>query len=339
LYADGVKVNSATITEADNWTHTFTDLAKYENNGDEIAYTVKEIYIDNLKVADSAYKPTLTGKVGDNTFVITNSYTPETTTVSGTKTWDDADDQDGARPESITIRLYRDGEEIASKTVTEKDQWSWTFDNLDKYEDEGQTVEYTITEDAVENYSTTYDGFNVTNSYTPNEVSVTVFKRWSDSRNVNGLRPQNIFVELLADGKVVENKTITLNAANDWKATFTELPEYVDGKQITYTVEEIPVEGYTTRISGDAVNGFIITNTLIETNEPGNPELPASGSDEYATTSSSAKTPSSPTLPSSSTSSTNTSTSTNEYAWGAVLLAACCGLAVIIALKKKRETK
>jgi hypothetical protein len=117
------------------------------------------------------------------------------------------------------------------------------------------------------------------------------------------------------------------------------LPEYVDGKQITYTVEEIPVEGYTTRISGDAVNGFIITNTLIETNEPGNPELPASGSDEYATTSSSAKTPSSPTLPSSSTSSTNTSTSTNEYAWGAVLLAACCGLAVIIALKKKRETK
>jgi hypothetical protein len=292
----------------------------------------------------------LIGKVGENTFVITNSYTPETTTVSGTKTWDDADDQDGARPESITIRLYRDGEEIASKTVTEKDQWSWTFDNLDKYEDEGQEVEYTITEDAVENYSTTYDGYNVTNSYTPNEVSVTVFKRWSDSRNINGFRPKNIFVELLADGKVVENKTITLNAANNWRATFTELPKYVDGKKITYTVEEIPVDGYTTRYSGDAVNGYIITNTLIEreSKEPGNPVLPSNGSDdsgEYVTTnstsstSSTAKTPSSPSLPSSSTSSTNTSTNTNEYVWGAVLLAACCGLAVIIALKKKRETK
>jgi hypothetical protein len=103
-------------------------------------------------------------------FLITNSHSPETVTVSGFKKWDDGNNQDGKRPESITINLLKNGEKVDSKTVTEKDQWSWTFDKLDKYED-GKEINYSITEEAVAGYSTTYDGYNVTNSYTPEKAS------------------------------------------------------------------------------------------------------------------------------------------------------------------------
>ncbi len=59
---------------------------------------------------------------------------PETIDISGAKTWDDANDQDGLRPESITVHLLADGVEKAKKTVTEQDGWRWTFTNLPKCE-------------------------------------------------------------------------------------------------------------------------------------------------------------------------------------------------------------
>mgnify|MGYP002520023351 CR=1 FL=1 len=68
------------------------------------------------------------------------------------------------RPEEITINLYADNELVDSKTVTEADGWAWTFENLYKYEN-GEEIEYTITEDAVEGYETVVDGYNVTNTH------------------------------------------------------------------------------------------------------------------------------------------------------------------------------
>ncbi|OTP09471.1 hypothetical protein A5844_002249, partial [Enterococcus sp. 10A9_DIV0425] len=80
---------------------------------------------------------------GGQTFV--NSYAPETETteVKGTKTWDDADNQDGKRPDSITVNLLADGEQIATKVVTENDGWSYEFQNLPKYKD-GKEIVYTV---------------------------------------------------------------------------------------------------------------------------------------------------------------------------------------------------
>lgn len=95
-----------------------------------------------------------------NTNIVTNPVNPETVEVSGSKTWDDSDDKDGKRPESITIRLYADGVEVDSVTVTEEDDWSYSFSGLDKYSN-GAEIVYSITEDAVEDYTTTYNGFDV----------------------------------------------------------------------------------------------------------------------------------------------------------------------------------
>ena len=65
------------------------------------------------------------------------------------------------------------GVEIDHKVVTDKDDWSWSFTNLPKYEND-QLIEYTITEDPVKWYDTVIDGYNVTNYYneTPEPIQI-----------------------------------------------------------------------------------------------------------------------------------------------------------------------
>ncbi len=238
------------LSDGNNWTGTFTGLDKYQN-GKEISYTVEEVTVNG-------YDTVITGDASTG-FVITNSHTPATTEVSGSKTWDDADNQDGKRPDSITIRLYADGELKDTLTVTAEDGWKWSFSNLPKYAD-GDAIIYTITEDAVPGYTSKVDGFNVTNSYTPGKTSVTVTKAWNDADNQDGLRPAEVTVKLLANGKDT-GESLTLSKANRWTGIFTDLDEYKDGEKIVYTIEEAAVDGYESVITGDASTGFMITNS------------------------------------------------------------------------------
>ena len=96
---------------------------------------------------------------------------PELTSIQGKKTWKDDNNKDKKRPQEITINLLKNGKKIDSKKVTEADDWKWSFENLDKYEN-GKEINYTITEDLVKGYKTeitgnTKDGFEVTNTYKP----------------------------------------------------------------------------------------------------------------------------------------------------------------------------
>ena len=252
LLADGEATkHTLTLSSGNNWTGTFSGLDKYRDGGEEIVYTIEEVEV-------SGYDTVISGDASKG-FVITNSHTPATTEVSGSKTWDDANDQDGKRPDSITIRLYANGKQVDTKTVTAKDDWKWSFTNLPKYAD-GKEITYTITEDTVPGYTSEVDGYNVTNSYTPGKTSVTVTKAWNDAGNQDGLRPAEITVKLLADGKDT-GKTLTLSKENRWMGIFTDLDEYKDGQKIVYTVEEVSVKGYDSVITGDASTGFVITNS------------------------------------------------------------------------------
>ena len=252
LLADGEATkHTLTLSSGNNWTGTFSGLDKYRDGGEEIVYTIEEVEV-------SGYDTVISGDASKG-FVITNSHTPATTEVSGSKTWDDANDQDGKRPDSITIRLYANGKQVDTQTVTAKDDWKWSFTNLPKYAD-GKEITYTITEDTVPGYTSEVDGYNVTNTYTPDKTSVTVTKAWNDAGNQDGLRPAEITVKLLADGKDT-GKTLTLSKENRWMGIFTDLDEYKDGQKIVYTVEEVSVKGYDSVITGDASTGFVITNS------------------------------------------------------------------------------
>ena len=73
----------------------------------------------------------------ENGYTFTNSHTPETINIEGTKTWNDANDQDGKRPGNIKVNLLADGSVYATKTVTEAENWEYSFTNLPKYRDGG----------------------------------------------------------------------------------------------------------------------------------------------------------------------------------------------------------
>ncbi len=102
----------------------------------------------------------------DDRAVFTNSYDePEWTEKEVIKKWDDNNDSLKKRPDSITVHLLADGEEILTDTITEADGWKKTFTKLRRYaEDDGHEIVYSVTEDKVEGYTAVINGLTITNS-------------------------------------------------------------------------------------------------------------------------------------------------------------------------------
>ena len=251
LLANGKVVQSKTVKASDNWKYSFTNLPEFEN-GKKITYTVTEDAV-------AGYTSTVDG------YNVTNNHTPATVKVSGTKTWNDNNNQDGIRPSSITVNLLANGQQVASKKVSASDNWQYSFDNLAAYAN-GQKITYTVTEDAVAGYTSTVDGYNVTNNHTPATVKVSGTKTWNDNNNQDGIRPSSITVNLLANGRQVASKTVS--ASDNWQYSFDNLAAYANGQKITYTVTENAVAGYTS-----TVDGYNITNTHNPTT-PKKPQVP-----------------------------------------------------------------
>ena len=236
-------VDEQNVTSANEWKYESKALPKYAA-GQEITYTVSEEAV-----------PGYTSKVDG--YNITNSYTPETTTVSGSKTWEDGDNQDGKRPASITVNLLADGQKVNTQTVGEAEGWSYNFTGLPVYKD-GQRITYTVTEEAVPGYSTNLNGYNITNSYTPEKTEITASKTWNDSDNQDGKRPTKISIKLMktVGGVKTEVASKEVTAADQWQTKFENLPVYENGQKIDYSIEEDDVAGYTKEIKD-----FTVTNS------------------------------------------------------------------------------
>src|SRR5699024_391784 len=123
-----------------------------------------------------------------------------------------------------------DGEVVDTVELHDANDWATVFENLPVYNN-GEEITYTITEDAVENYSTDIVDGVITNRYTPEKTSVTVTKDWQDGNNQDGNRPESIQVQLTADGELID-QTAELNAENNWTATWSGLPLNADGTEI-----------------------------------------------------------------------------------------------------------
>ena len=279
LYADGVASGSpVTLTAADNWVYTWSGLAE-KANGKTIEYSVKEVD------QPSGYTST-TSQVSPGNVLIVNQHTPATTEVKGQKTWDDANNQDGKRPESVTVQLYADGQVVASQVVTAANNWTYSFSNLPQFA-KGKAISYSVQElvDAgldKAGYRPSYEAYNITNHYKPEVTTFEVRKVWNDQNDQDKLRPSQIQVQLYADGKAF-GEPVTLKADNDWRHVFADLAKYQEGKEVVYTVEEVAVpSGYSVTSSQTGVNQVTLTNTHQpkRPEDPGKKDLPKTGSAE-----------------------------------------------------------
>lgn len=252
------------------------ELPQYDVNGNVFEYFVKEVDAEGNDWVPSGYSSSADG------LTVVNQKNPiPTIDIKGSKTWNDNNDQDGKRPDSIVIRLLADGEEVARKTVTAEDDWAWEFTDLPQINEEGAEIAYTVAEEPVAGYTAEYDGTNIINTHKVQKTWFQVFKRWDDNDDQDGMRPSEIEVVLLANGEPTD-KTLILSEENSWQGKFTNLDVYEDGEVIEYTVQEVTVEGYTSTVTGDQEQGFQITNhhTPKEPDKPDKPSGPPKTGDD-----------------------------------------------------------
>ena len=259
--------------ENGSWpTFSFDNLPE-TNGGETINYVLAEEAVDGY-TADIV--------PGENYEVtITNTHVLERVSFHIEKIWSDGENQDGIRPESITVRLMKvtgydeGGKEVLTQVreavLSEDNDWTCEFgvdDDILYKNENGKPIIYRIVEDEVEGYEpviTSKDNedensnmsyHDITNNHTPEEAEIVITKTWNDADDILEIRPDSILVDILADGDVV--MTVELTEDNDWTLVVEGLPKFADGVEIVYTLYEHPVEGYTTKY-----NGFEIINDLI----------------------------------------------------------------------------
>ena len=256
LYADGVKYGSAVkLNQENNWRYSFDNLTKY-NNGKLINYTVDEV--------DTPQNYTKQITKNTNTYTITNTHIKELVNISVTKVWLDDNNNDGLRPNNVTIVLYANGDLIVdTTTLSGANKWTYTFENLPKY-DNGQEIIYTVDEvNITDAYTKEISGgsnnFTITNKHVSETTSVNVTKVWIDEDNKHNLRPTDVVIDLYVDGQKTDS--VKLNEENNWTYCFNDLPKYNNGKLVNYTVDEANVSNYTKSLENNQ-NTWTITNAL-----------------------------------------------------------------------------
>ena len=282
------KITKTTTLSVNSWTGTIT-VPKYDGNANEIEYTVSEqTDFTNSKFYQASDPVVTKDASGFTTAVsITNTFAVPDEDVSLTvnKTWvEDNATQAERRPGSIRFTLKANGVATGiykdiniSKTFEDKD-YSYTFTGLDRYDELGNPIVYTVEENNVglEFYTseTTYTGLdangnktaNVTNTFTLPEDNVkptTITKVWMDNNNEAGKRPtENITLELTSnDGETTKQDVVVpANNTNTWEAVVNLKTYNEDGVKIEYILAEPTVPEFYQ--SPPIVNGMTVTNTF-----------------------------------------------------------------------------
>ena len=231
------------------------------------SYKLVETQAPNGYKPNTEEKDVIVDENGDAKYVVENELALKT--VSGTVKWEDANNQDGKRPEKVTVTLNKtvDGTTTKVKDVevatpaSSADTSNYEFTDLPQYEG-GKEVTYTVEQNSVDGYTTKVDGFNIVNAHEPAKKTVSGTVKWEDANNQDGKRPEKVTVTLnkTVDGTTTKVKDVEVatpaSSADTSNYEFTDLPQYEGGKEITYTVEQNSVDGYTTK-----VDGFNIVNT------------------------------------------------------------------------------
>lgn len=333
------------VDSSSSWTHTWTDLPRYDENGERYNYTVDEETTQKLK--DGSYRVSITKRPYQDgaEYTVLNVREPDAISAKVTKNWNDNSDNDGKRPHKLTFHVWGTSEQPKDPTdlnrgyedKTEQmivqdvnvsgDQQSWVFEGLPKLNIYGKPYAYTVTEENVDGYTTSgcaadetgtagteskgcvfkptdsstdkEKDFHVTNTHTPETTTLSVTKQWDDNANSDNGRPASLTVWVLSSiwnnkaneplpgwptpqnnsmcsaptdtnaKNPVGTSCAVLTAANavtssaqssetgessgsgatnttsdEWTYTFTNLPKYYKGKEIHYSVTEEAVDGY-----------------------------------------------------------------------------------------------
>lgn len=160
------------------------------------------------------------------------------TSVTGSVAFDDSDNNDGIRPNSVTVNLLQNGVKIDSAVVNAESNWAYSFADLLKYDETNAAYTYTVEAAPVDGYTASYADGIITLTYVPTEKDVEVTWTWDDGNNNDKIRPNKIIIELSADGEVKYSQEVAADA-------------------LTYTFNKVAFTDYEVRVN---VNGY---NTVV----------------------------------------------------------------------------
>ena len=151
-------------------------------------------------------------------------------------------------------------------TLSKENGWSVTWDDVPATSFVGETIRgnqvkvYTDVAGYGEPViSHVGDDWVITYTHVPERIFVSVKKVWDDNGDNEELRPDSINVTLT--GAEDGDKTVVLNADNDWSYNWGEMYVYANGQKLPYSVHEDSVEYYTVKVTDDGKGSFTITNT------------------------------------------------------------------------------
>mgnify|MGYP000595325860 FL=1 len=317
LMANGEQKDSVVLrygeiqNDESDWRHVFRNFPKYDDDGNEIEYTITYSINDYW----TKYKTVVSGNAQEG-FIIKSVQLRD---VNVNKAWnmiivritpgrpspasldfhglalnvmdhaalntndnenaignvDEGDELMKAKreiPDFITVHLYADGQEIASKKIYKSDDWEGKFEDVPQYAEDGHIIDYTVKEEPLPGYIAEYrdDGIIINRSI----IDVPVEKKWI------GKRKDKIDVTLYRtyqtenwddEGNLVREtideavETVELNPANNWKHTFKDVYEFYisdsgQPSKYKYYVKETEITGYTSTVTGNQDDGYVITN-------------------------------------------------------------------------------
>ena len=222
------------VTANEDWKHTFTELPLYDENGNRITYTIDEVVAnaeDQTKL--DLYVKTIDQAQG----IITNTFDPskvqdEKITLIMTKVWQDNNNLFNTRP--LEVKLTVDNKEYKLTGDMNAEKWTAETAELKKYDEQGNLINYTATENTVPTgyEKVSEEGLTVTNR--ANElISKTAYKAAENGDIGNAVTDNDTF----AANETVYYRITLKNAGSEpiSKTVTDEIPlrltlNTVDGK-------------------------------------------------------------------------------------------------------------
>lgn len=220
------------VNDSSSWTHTWTDLPRYDENGERYNYTVDEEITQGLK--DGSYRVSITKRPYQDgaEYTVLNTREPDAINAKVTKTWEDNANNDGKRPTKLTFHVWGTSDQPKDPTnptedfearteqmivqdvnvSSDADKQFWTFEGLPKQNIYGKPYTYTVTEESVDGYttsgcSTDADGTNGSDAKAAEQRTGCVFK------------PTDSSTDKEMDFQVTNKhtpETTTLNVTKQW---------------------------------------------------------------------------------------------------------------------------
>ena len=312
LLKDGQPEGTPVQLTNGNITHTWTNLDKTDEHGNDHKYSVQEVGEKDYKIQldGNWYKVDYGADSQSGGLTVTNKklkpwtpMIPPTRDLKVTKVWKDKDNNDLVGPvEKIEVELYKDGVATGTKLdLTKANKWTGEFKKLPVSATlDGPIHKYTVKETGESGnaiqfggkwYEVTYggkmkDGLTVTNKektpwtpMIPPTRDLKVTKVWKDKDDKDLVGPvEKIEVELYKDGAPTGTK-LDLTKANKWTGEFKKLPvsATLGGPIHKYTVKETGESGNAIKLVGKwygVTYGGTMADGLTVTNKEKTPWTP-----------------------------------------------------------------